>query len=72
MISVEDLIKKIIKISGKNLIIKKESIEREGEIVSQYVSFNKAIRVLGWNPKISLDEGLKRTVAWYSKFLYNK
>ena len=72
MISVEDLIKKIIKISGKNLIIKKESIEREGEIVSQYVSFNKAIRVLGWNPKISLDEGSKRTVAWYSKFLYNK
>ena len=71
MIGVEDLIKKIIKIVGKNLIIKKVSDERKGEIASQYVSFNKAIRVLGWKPKISLDEGLKRTIAWYSKFLYN-
>ncbi len=72
MISVKDLIKKIIKISGRNLTIKKESIGREGEIGSQYVSSNKAIRALGWKPKTSLDEGLKRTVAWYSKYLYNK
>lgn len=71
MISVEDLIKKIIKISGKNLKIKKASVEREGEIASQYVSFNKAIRVLGWKPEVNLDEGLQKTIAWYSKFLYN-
>ena len=72
VISVADLIKKIIALSGKNLNIKKVSDERGGEIGSQYVSFSKAIRLLGWKPKVSLDEGLKKTVAWYSKYLYNK
>ena len=72
MISVEDLIKKIIKISGKNCTIKKESIGREGEIASQYVSSKKAARLLGWNPKINLDEGLRKTIAWYLRLLYNK
>ena len=70
--SVEDLIRKIIKIAGKNLKIKKQNEERKGEIVSQYVSFKKATQLFGWEPKINLDEGLKRTVAWYLKFLYNK
>lgn len=72
VISVKDLIKKIIRIADKNLIIKNVSGKREGEIVSQYVSFNKAIRVLGWKPKIDLTLGLEKTVAWYSKFLYNR
>ena len=72
VISVEDLIKKIIKITGKNLKIKKVSEKREGEIEAQYASFRKATRMLKWEPKISLDEGLKRTIAWYSKYIYNK
>ncbi len=68
IISVENLIKKIIKITGKNLKIKKVSDEREGEIDSQYVSFGKATKLLGWKPKINLDEGLKRTLTWYAKY----
>lgn len=67
IISVEDLIKKIIKISGKNLSIKKVAEEREGEIESQYVLFDKAAKLLDWRPKVGLDEGLTRTVDWYRK-----
>lgn len=69
IISVEDLIKKIIKATGKNLEIKKISKKREGEIDSQYVSFSKATKLLGWRPKINLDEGLKKTVDWYFRYL---
>lgn len=72
IISVEDLIKKIIEISGKNLTINKGSDKREDEIVSQYVSSRRAAQMLGWQSKISLDEGLKRTVAWYLKVFYNE
>ena len=71
-ISVKDLIKKIIKISGKKLEIEKIPQERQEEISSQYVSWKKAKQLLGWDPRIDLELGLKKTVAWYSKFLYNK
>lgn len=72
IISVEALMKKIIKLSEKKLDIVKTREERNGEIDSQYVSFQKAARLLGWKPKVSLDEGLRKSVAWYLKFLYNK
>ena len=28
---------------------------------------NTKLRNLGWSPKVSFDEGLKRTIAWYKK-----
>lgn len=68
MISVEGLIKKIIKISGKNLVIRKVEVEREGEIESQYVSFDKSTKFFGWKPKIGLDEGLRKTIDWYLNY----
>jgi len=71
-ILVKNLIKKIIKISGKKLEIKRIPQERNEEIESQYVSSKKAKQLLEWEPKIDLDLGLKKTIAWYSKFLYNR
>lgn len=67
-ISIADLVKKIIKISKlKNIKLEFESVpeERETEIVKQYVSINKAKKVLGWSPKTSLDEGITKTLEWY-------
>lgn len=71
-ISVKDLIKKIIKISGKELKIEKIPQGRSEEIESQYVSWKKAKQLLGWEPKVTLYEGLEKTIAWYSKFLHDK
>jgi CDP-glucose 4,6-dehydratase len=36
-----------------------------GEIFHQYLSADKARRVLGWEPAYTFEEGLDRTVAWY-------
>jgi len=69
IISVKDLIKKIIAASDKKLKINKIQEEREGEVKTQYVSWNKARKILGWEPKVDLDEGIRRTVAWYKDFL---
>jgi CDP-glucose 4,6-dehydratase len=41
----------------------------QAEIKDQYLDSSKARRVLGWQPKVQLQEGLERTVAWYRNFL---
>ncbi|BAL99088.1 MULTISPECIES: GDP-mannose 4,6-dehydratase [Caldilinea] len=42
--------------------------EASNEIRHQYLSAEKARRVLGWRPLFTLDEGLERTIAWYREF----
>ena len=43
--------------------------EISNEILHQYLSAEKARRMLGWRPLFTLEEGLKRTTAWYREFL---
>jgi CDP-glucose 4,6-dehydratase len=43
--------------------------EASHEISRQYLSSEKAHRVLNWRAQYSLDEGLRRTLAWYRAFL---
>ena len=35
------------------------------EIREQYMASDKAHKLLGWAPSCGMDEGLKRTIAWY-------
>lgn len=39
-----------------------------GEIREQFMSSEKARRVLGWKPTYALDGGLQETIAWYRDF----
>lgn len=64
------LAKEILKVSGDKslkLIIKETPKEREKEIIKQYVSITKAKQLLGWKPKNSLEQGLKKTIGWYKR-----
>jgi len=69
-ISVLELFNKIIKACGKN-VKPKILNEAKNEIQSQYLSAEKAKKVLGWSAKINMDEGLKETVQWYKEYLKN-
>lgn len=41
---------------------------RENEVWRLYGSNKKAKKILGWEPKISFEEGLIRTISWYRKY----
>jgi CDP-glucose 4,6-dehydratase len=43
-----------------------------GEIHDQYLSAERAQRELSWRPRIGLDAGLERAVAWYSDLFGRK
>lgn len=43
--------------------------EASNEIRHQYLSAEKAYRVLNWRPLFTLDLGLEKTIAWYRDFL---
>lgn len=71
-ISVLKLAKKIIQLSGnKKLKVESQRVpeERSREILRQYVSINKAKKLLGWRPKVSLEGGLRKTLNWYKNYL---
>lgn len=68
MITVKELVEKIIELSKKDIKIVKISEEREDEIKSQFVSFAKAKKHLGWKPLVSLNDGLTKTLDWYSEY----
>jgi CDP-glucose 4,6-dehydratase len=40
-----------------------------GEIHSQFLSSEKAHRLLRWQPQYTFDEGLRETIAWYEQYL---
>ena len=35
-------------------------------------SIEKAKRELGFNPKVSLEEGIRRTAEWYNNIIFTK
>jgi CDP-glucose 4,6-dehydratase len=46
--------------------------QAQNEIKHQYLSAEKARKVLNWKPRFTLDQGLERTVAWYKGYLGGK
>jgi|TARA_B100001964_G_C14240662_1_gene604831 NAD dependent epimerase/dehydratase len=81
-ISIGELAKKILSLSGKSakIVQDKQRFRPEKSEVMRLVADNtKAKKLLGWEPKISLDEGLRKTIEWisnnlnlYKAELYNK
>jgi len=69
-INMLDLVKKIIEVSGRtNLKPDVQGTKKpDAEIDEQYLSSEKAERVLGWQPQFNLEAGLKETIKWYEDY----
>jgi nucleoside-diphosphate-sugar epimerase len=66
LISIDNLADIIIKISGKKLG-KKYDLSKPQGVRSRNADLTLIKKVLGWQPKISYEEGLKRTYHWIEK-----
>ena len=65
-IKIKDLVKKVIKVSGKDLDMKHD-LSKPTLPTSLFLDCEKAEKELGWKPKHSLEEGLRKTIKWYKE-----
>lgn len=70
-VSVLDLVNSIIEIFDSN-IRPKILNEAKAEIPEQFLSSEKAQRLLGWKPQYELGGGLKKTVEWYKDYFNSR
>ena len=71
-LSVVELFNKIAIACGKPKAEFKVLGTARNEIDRQYLASAKAKKVIGWQPKYSLEEGLKETVLWYRNYFEDK
>ncbi len=67
-ISVADLVKQIILISKKNILIEYQKTKPTLK-TDILIDSSKAKKIVGWEPKVSLSQGIKKTILWYKKNL---
>jgi len=68
-IKIKDLVQKIVKASGKNLQIEHD-LSKPSVPTSLYLNCNRAKNIFGWTPKVSLEEGIKKTLEWYNQNIF--
>lgn len=70
-VRIKDLIIRICSLVGSGKPIFGKIKLRKDEIKSLYPNINKAHKILKWRPKISLNNGLKRTIKYYKNAKFN-
>ena len=68
-ISILDLANLIIRISGKEGKLKPVHVDgRPGEVSRLIADASKAKKLLGWEPKYTLEQGLSELIDWYRNY----
>jgi UDP-glucose 4-epimerase len=65
---IKTVAEKIVGMMGDPIVLKIGALEkRAGEAKRFFCDNRHAKEILGWDPKVGLEEGLKKTIDWYSK-----
>ena len=69
-VSIRDLAARIHSITNSSSELKIGTLpDRPGEIRRMCADNSKAKELLGWEPKVCLEDGLKKTVDWFRRYL---
>ena len=71
-ISVRGMVDHVLRLMGKSHLEPVVLNRAKNEIKHQYLSADKARKMLGWESKYPLEEGLKETIEWYEQFLMDE
>jgi nucleoside-diphosphate-sugar epimerase len=67
-ISIKELVQKMVALSGKKLEIQHD-LSQPTIKTSLFLDCTRAKEELGWEPKVTLEEGIKRTLAWWKEHI---
>jgi nucleoside-diphosphate-sugar epimerase len=65
-IEIKDLVRLIVRLSGKNIQIEFDTTKPSGA-ERRCPDISKAERLIGYRPKVRMEEGLQKTMDWYLK-----
>jgi nucleoside-diphosphate-sugar epimerase len=64
VIKINDLIKNLEMLMGKKAEVEYQALH-PADVLANWAQVDKAGQLLGWEPRVSLEEGLKATIDWY-------
>jgi nucleoside-diphosphate-sugar epimerase len=68
-VAISELVRKIAELTDTKSQIEIGALPyRPTEIWRMYADSSRARKTLGWEPRVFLEEGLKRTVAWFREY----
>ena len=63
-VKLAELVRMLECATGRKAMIQREALQ-QGDVPLTWADISKAEKLLGYRPKTSLEEGLKRFIAWY-------
>ena len=70
-ISLKNLLSKVERATGKRAVVKTRP-SAHASVESTCADITKAKKILGWEPKVSMEDGLLKFVSWFKKERLNK
>jgi len=66
-VTLKDLVEELQRAVGKTAVLDKRPMQ-PGDVERTYADLTRARSEIGYKPKVSLAEGLRRFVAWYNQY----
>lgn len=63
-VKLSELVRMLERVTGKKAIVQRE-VPQQGDVPLTWADISKAEKLLGYRPQTTLEEGLKKFVAWY-------